>query len=232
MKLKRFKKRVVPKMVGVRILPDVYERLALACLPVPVTAEMKRKLARIRETGLLFIHTPKAAGTSISEALYGLQVKHTSVRVYEKVAPGLLETAESFAVVRNPLERFLSAYQYAVNGGTSDKRVSYPFRRIYSSFASIDDAIAYLKTAKSIFDIGPIFRPQAWFFCNQKLEIRVRKLVRFDRLENIEGETGINLHGRISKLNESPGRNFSLTSAQEREILEFYKIDSLIYDET
>ena len=60
-------------------------------------------LARIEQAGLLFVHIPKAAGMSISDALYGDQVKHVSIRLLHHLDGGRLAGLLSFAVMRDPI---------------------------------------------------------------------------------------------------------------------------------
>lgn len=89
---------------------------------------------------------------SVSEALYGLQIKHASVRYYARAAPKLLGDVGSFAVVRDPVERFQSAFDYAKAGGSRDSRISAPFRERYMAFRSLDDALDHVERALAVPD--------------------------------------------------------------------------------
>lgn len=72
---------------------------------------------QIRERGILFIHIPKNAGTSISHALYGKEIGHHPVAWYRERFPYSLAGIPSFAVVRDPVRRFASAFLFLKNGG-------------------------------------------------------------------------------------------------------------------
>ncbi len=139
---------------------------------------------------MLFVHVPKNAGMSISEMLYGCQVKHASVRYYARVAPELLRDLDSVAVIRDPVDRFLSAYDYARAGGSADNRVSAPFHDIYKAFRSVDDALDHIEGAASPYHVDHIFRPQTWYLADAAGVIRVRRLLRFEQIGELGGQFG------------------------------------------
>ena len=70
-----------------------------------------------REQNWLFIHIPKTAGTSISQALFGSDFGHCTVDHYEIFSPKRFHNYFKFAFVRNPWDRFLSAYKFLNKGG-------------------------------------------------------------------------------------------------------------------
>lgn len=59
-----------------------------------------------------FIHIPKTAGSNISQALYGYQVGHKPRSLLRRTDGDFI-----FAFVRNPLERFVSAFNFLKIGG-------------------------------------------------------------------------------------------------------------------
>ena len=69
----------------------------------------------------------------------------------------------SFAVLRDPTARFLSAYRYGRAGGSAINDVAEPFRTLYRGFRSIDDALDHVETAASPYAVDHIFRPQSWY---------------------------------------------------------------------
>jgi len=67
--------------------------------------------------GIVFVHIPKAAGTSISEALYGRFVGHVRAADVVQWGPSRLKALPRFAITRNPWDRLVSAYRFVTRGG-------------------------------------------------------------------------------------------------------------------
>jgi hypothetical protein len=80
----------------------------------------------------IFIHIPKCAGSSFCVNNFGFQVGHLTYANYEKILGLNISEYYTFSIVRNPLDRFLSAYKFLNDGGMSvyDKE----YRRTYSKF--------------------------------------------------------------------------------------------------
>lgn len=216
--------KLVAHAFGVRLVSDVPERLCRWGIAPRLDAKRRERLSRIRERGVLFVHVPKNAGTSVSHMLYGTQVKHATARYYAKVAPGMLDLP-SFAVVRDPVERFLSAFAYARTGGTCDRIVSEPFRGRYEAFRDVDCAIAHLQRARSPFHLDHIFRPQAWYLQGPDGALAVDRLVPYDRLDEIADMPGLERLGGIPRLNTSKRRACGLSERQEAFVRDFYAAD-------
>jgi len=138
----------------------------------------------VREAGLLFVHIPKAAGMSISEALYGAQIKHASIRLHRHLDRALRDMP-SFAVMRDPADRFLSAYRYGRAGGSANNDVAEPFRTRYMAFRSIDEALDHVETASSPYAVDHIFRAQSWYVTDDKGRVAVDRLVAIDDLDQL-----------------------------------------------
>src|SRR5271165_2862234 len=72
----------------------------------------------INRAGILFVHIPKTGGTSISKVLYHRNLPHYTARSWVRAFGGTVAGLPTFAVIRHPVERFVSAYKMAVAGGT------------------------------------------------------------------------------------------------------------------
>jgi hypothetical protein len=72
-------------------------------------------------TGILFIHIPKAAGTSICMALYGIPIGLLKSRDWQSWFPHSWRTMTIVAVLRDPVDRFLSAFYFLKSGGMNER---------------------------------------------------------------------------------------------------------------
>ena len=87
-----------------------------------ITLRAKR-LLRSREpsfklydnVGVVFIHIAKNAGSSIVNSLYGRGVPHNSAQYLNAIDSTVLYRTFSFAVLRDPADRFSSAFYYLKN---------------------------------------------------------------------------------------------------------------------
>ena len=67
----------------------------------------------------IFIHIPKTAGISVTQALFGNYADgHTTIKNYKKkFLPQTVEKYFKFTFVRNPYDRLYSAYNFLKKGG-------------------------------------------------------------------------------------------------------------------
>ena len=80
----------------------------------------KKLAAAVKDTGIAFIHIPKCAGNSVGEHLYGFGPGHRTWRWFDRF------DAHSVAVIRDPVDRFLSACDYLQTPGRdfSDRMIA------------------------------------------------------------------------------------------------------------
>jgi hypothetical protein len=219
--------RMACRLIDVRLPCDVHERAADWSLSLPITRRRADRLQRIREAGILFIHVPKCAGMAVSNALYGCQVKHATIRWYRQRCDTLARLP-SFAVLRDPVERFVSAYRYAKGGGGAHNRVSPIFYDQYRNFRGIDEAIDHVESAPTPYGVDHIFRPQHWF-----VECRSGKIAvdRFFSIDDPELAELVRTHSdrTIETLNQSMTPKIETTASQAERIRRLYRRDMEIY---
>lgn len=220
----------VTRLMGFRLPTDIHEWSARHGIRLPMGRKRRERMALVARRGVLFIHVPKNAGTSIATALYGRTLTHQSMRYYQDVVPDLARDLPSFAILRNPVERFLSAYSYARDGGTRDRTVAPGFRDLYMGFRSLDDALDHVEQARSIYAMDHIFRPQSWYVTDRAGRQAVRHLLRIEdvaHLPDLMPELG---PVRLPRLNEGRPHGLVPTARQRARILAAYHQDIALFD--
>jgi len=147
---------------------------------------------QFRRDRAIFIHVPKAAGSALLDAWLGFQTGHVTAADYQTADPNFFAAAYVFSFVRNPLARFVSAYDHI----QTDDLWSYlpDMKRLLDRQGATAAGVAERLAAGSELIALPWFAPQHTF-----LEIRGRLAVNrvfktesfAADLEVIRGETGI-----------------------------------------
>jgi hypothetical protein len=228
-------RKAIMRRCGVSLVGDVYERACERGFGLPIDGKRRRKLRQIRRARTLFIHIPKNAGMSIAHALYGEQIKHATIRYYAKAAPRLLWRTPSFAVLRDPVARFVSAFNYAQAGGSRHNRISEPFRDRYMAFATVDDALDHLERASDLYQIDHIFRPQSWYITDCKGKVIVDRLFLLEEFDRVRRFLALRSIPDVPHLNHVEKPPMALTAPQIARIRAFYARDfelvQALYDE-
>jgi len=160
-------KRVNRALFGAWYEEDIYDRFC-GLLPGVMRAFRARIPMAVRARRLIFVHVPRVAGTSISRALYGQGcTHHHSMRYYRTLDPDFCNRVPSFAMLRDPFDRFASAYFFVRAGGTPECRLADVFVDQTRHIRSVDDYLDFLE-ARGPLDQDFTMRPQSWFVCDLK----------------------------------------------------------------
>lgn len=144
-----------------------------------------RKIPRqVHEKGTLFIHIPKNAGTAVSSALYGVEVGHHPYRWYRERFPHSLKHLVTFAILRKPEERFVSAFEYLKAGGNHPEDARFAQEHL-QPFAQAKDLVQKCLESPELFFLikekHHHFRPQHEYVTwNGRLAVDY--LINFERL--------------------------------------------------
>ena len=185
----------------------------------------------MRARNLIFVHVPRVAGTSIVRALYGEGcIHHHSMHYYATLDPGFVEQAGSFALLRDPVARFASAFAFVRAGGTESSRLSDVFLRQTEGLVTVDDYLSFLEERGPL-DLDFVMRPQSWFVCDHRGALLVKDIF-------LLGEDGAALtaylapHGitRLPWLNHAPRSQLFLNPRQRRRIERLYADDFALID--
>ena len=71
---------------------------------------------QFRRDGAICIHVPKCAGSALLDAWLGYQTGHVTAAAYRAADPAFFDRAYVFAFVRDPVARFVSAYDHLQTG--------------------------------------------------------------------------------------------------------------------
>ena len=182
-------------------------------------------LEQHKQTGCIFIHVPKAAGTSISRALYGEQLaNHYPAELYYNISKTEYRKYFVFSVVRNPWDRLVSAYEFIKQGGT--KYVKPLDNSIYKKkqFSEFDTFVKEILDKNNVMSLDKVFHHQHFFICDKESNVLVDHVGKLENLnettEIIESKIGRKL--RLDVINKSINRSDyrSYYTTQTYEIVE------------
>lgn len=147
---------------------------------------VRRREAIWRKAGIVFVHIPKAAGTSINLALYGQFMGHVRARDIRLWGSAAVNALPSFAVTRNPWDRLVSAYRFARRGsgigGDFQAAVHRPEQYRVPEFASFERFVTDWLSKREIAKLDGIFQPQCAFVCGPDEQVLVDHLGRVEDL--------------------------------------------------
>lgn len=225
--------RIGTALFAVDQYADIFERVAASPWPAGLLRPLfRRKLAPdIAAAPLLFIHVPKNGGTSVKRALYRSDPGHATARYYDLFFPDHLAAAESVAILRDPGERFLSGFDFLMNGGGRDVRIQdRPMQRM-AAIRTPDDFLDFLEQAHGDWlKVDTFARPQSWYVADRTGRIAVRHLWLLDRagdgLSQFMAERGL---PPISHRNATQRRERTLNDAQLQRLHRLYATDYALY---
>ncbi|MFM8497706.1 MAG: class I SAM-dependent methyltransferase [Planctomycetia bacterium] len=187
----------------------------------------------ISQAGHLFIHVPKAAGSSFSLALYGRSFGHHTLAEWQANYPRSTANLRTIAVVRDPVDRFLSAFRYLKQGGmnAADARFARDVIGSSSTCSQFAQALLTPDVASRALDSGFHFRRQVDFLRDRSGRIAIDLLVPFERLDAAAPHVACVI-GRpftLPRVNETPGAREQLTDEARTIVERIYADDVRIH---
>lgn len=191
-----------------------------------------------KEKRFIFIHIPKTAGTSLRIALGLDSTSHYTYNNYQRFFPIEADNFLLFSFVRNPIDRFISLYNYAKMDvsfyhssnpsikSTYGKHEFYDLTNKHNINAFIDIFLTDSINLKSI----DMWKPQANWLINSK-----KSLDRIDfigKYENLPTDVNIlsnllNIKLKLDHFNKSQ-KNISMkkiSPASIKKLQRYYQID-------
>ena len=182
------------------------------------------------EKKLIFIHIPKNAGTSIIKAM-GLENLYMdkSIKEYKEHYGDYWNEYKKFTVVREPIDRFISAYKFARMdesrwfSATGEEGLEKHHHYELCNEMNINEYVSYLYTNKKEFNRW--IAPQTFILSNKNGEREIDYYVRYENLLEDLQKIGID---KIEKLNSSKikdEKTIELTKKSKNQLYQIYDID-------
>lgn len=130
----------------------------------------------------IFIHIPKAAGTSVRSALGEPTTgrRHLPWWVYKEADYKKFNSYFKFAFVRDPWDRVLSGFEYLKAGGNQAGDLA--VAEVLQSYETFADFIRF-GLCDGYMLYHPVFRPQSWYLCDWTGNVMVDFLGRYESLD-------------------------------------------------
>lgn len=159
------------------------KRISSALVGLPMRRE-------ILACGVIFIHVPKNAGTTISTQLYGRHIGHRTAQFYQNCDHAYYASKPSFALFRCPVERFKSAYKFALAGGTPNVPASPIVTEFARSFETETHCAAFIaELAPTERDrLDPVFKSQSHYVCDGNGAVSVNALFDLKKVAGTQFE--------------------------------------------
>lgn len=183
----------------------------------------------IKNMNVIFIHIPKAAGTSIVNQIYGSKVSHHSTAMeFMKYDKSRFNNCFKFSIIRDPYYRFISSYFYLKKGGRHGN--DFIYKKIIDKFSSINDFV--LNIEKDQLFLITHFKPQHYFIFDQNYNLLVDKVWNLASLK----EASSFLHNK--RIIDKPFKHLNSTSYDlpnlpsniKKRIFELYENDYFLFN--
>ena len=152
------------------VVRDLYYRLPDG---VQGAVLVKRRQAIWLRAGIVFVHVPKAAGTTISEAVYGRFLGHVRALDVERWSSRSARELPRFAITRNPWDRLVSAYRDLRRRGGNGIPELESFETFVTRWLARRDPCR----------LNGVYQPQSRFVCGEDGRILVQHVGRFEALD-------------------------------------------------
>lgn len=185
---------------------------------------------------LIMVHIPKNAGTAIEKSLSMEGTGHFNWKKYARELPTEWDTYKSFSVLRNPIDRFISSYNYAKMKKSYWHSVDPSHQTVYGKHIDYDMCIKY--------DLNDIVEPwldgqitlshPSWMTQYEWIvdgdSVAVDYLALFERLD--EAMEYLAPGAEIKKINKSKTDNPVELSSKNIELLNtHYSVDLNLYEQ-
>jgi len=187
-----------------------------------------------RETGVVFIHTPKCAGTSVYKTLKMQQPEigsHIPIKAYYAADAELAPRLNSFTFVRNPWDRFVSAFHYLAfhAEGSGDRSFAAANFGDEPNFAEFTNRFLSDRKYRCAVLSHPHFRPQVHYVFTADWKHKPKYVFRIEdgleQLSEITEGLGMELTVESTNFSQRAGYRDYFTEDQADGIGKVYRKD-------
>jgi len=168
---------------------------------------------------------PRSCGTSISNALYGAQIGHFSLRFLRLVTSDAAKRPLTFCVMRDPIDRCVSSFKFVRAGGAESVKLDSRWRKELANINTMVDYLGYINSHVSkINELDFVMREQVFFVSDEGIMPDYTFVLGVHDLEL----AAFLLAHDVDELpieNRSFGENMALTEAELALIRQIYRRD-------
>jgi chondroitin 4-sulfotransferase 11 len=168
-----------------------YKKIYRGALPVTFRDNLFRKVSNPYskledDNRIIFIHIPKTAGNGIIQSLYNQKATgHDKIIKYKKFNSEKYDIYYKFGFVRNPWDRFVSAFHYLKQGGISINDIEFA-QKYLSNIKDFTDFVYKLEeqSFRRLILKWIHFTPQYEFICDSDSNIAVNYLGKYETIDS------------------------------------------------
>lgn len=184
-----------------------------------IPLQLRSRIADLRGRGIyshyadahqcIFIHVPKAAGTSVALTLFGQKSRHVPWFEYYRANPGKFRRYFKFTFVRNPWDRLVSTYFFLQRGGMNADDAAWANANL-KSFPNFERFVLEWLNEDSIHTWVHL-RPQHYFLCDDNGKLMVDFVGRVENMEVDFAVVAAKLHctRKLEKVNVGSQQHYS-----------------------
>jgi hypothetical protein len=212
-----------------RMLPVIYKEQLSNITNIPYSdVENKNKV--------IFVHVPKNAGNAIMNNLFNVKGQgHNRIGEYELYDCVRFNNSFKFGVVRHPIDRFISAFEYLKSGGMGsyDLEFSEKYLKNYNTSEDLCRSMMSSKTLENTILNWTHFIPQFEYF-ESNGAFKLDYLICYDNLQvgiaEVRNKLGMDESLEVENINTTKREKTLISdSLVEEYLLSLYSQDINYY---